>query len=153
MAQQDPSCRELASRILAMVFLATPHRGSDHATMLNNILRVSAAHGARPYISDLERASASLAGVNDSFRHYCDGLTLYSFFETRELSLGPTMSALIVPKESAIMGLPGERVSLMYADHRSICKFESPDDAGYATLTEAFNAINKEIFKRSKSQL
>jgi len=63
------------------------------------------------------------------------------------------MSALIVPKESAIMGLPGERVSLMYADHRSICKFESPDDAGYATLTEAFNAINKEIFKRSKSQL
>ena len=40
----------------------------------------------------------------------------------------------------------------MYADHRSICKFESPDDPGYVTLTEAFNTINKEIFNRSKSQ-
>ena len=152
MARQAPPCHELASRIMAMVFLATPHRGSDHATLLNNILRVSAVHGTRPYISDLERVSASLVKVNDTFRHYCDKLILYSFFETRELSLGPTTSTLIVPKESAIMGLPGERVSLMYADHRSICKFESPDDPGYVTLTEAFNTINKEIFNRSKSQ-
>jgi hypothetical protein len=88
-----------------------------------------------------------LIKVNDTFRHYCDSLTLYSFFETKELSMGPT-SALIVPKDSAVLGLPGERVSLMYADHRSICKFETPEDPGYITLTEAFNTINMETSKR-----
>lgn len=133
-----------------MVFLATPHRGSDYATYLNNILRVSPVHGARAYISDLERVSASLAKVNDTFRHYCDKLTLYSFFETKPLSIGATVSALIVPKDSAVMGLPGECVSLMYADHRSICKFESPDDPGFTTLTAAFNTINNDIYKHRK---
>jgi hypothetical protein len=88
-----------------------------------------------------------LIKVNDTFRYYCDSLTLYSFFETKELSMGPT-SALIVPKDSAVLGLPGERVSLMYADHRSICKFETPEDPGYITLTEAFNTINMETSKR-----
>lgn len=134
-----------------MVFLATPHRGSNHATYLNNILKASALHGVRPYVSDLERVSASLVRVNDTFRHYCDALTLYSFFETQELSLGAVASALIVPKDSAIMGLPGERVSLMYADHRSICKFETPEDPNYITLTEVFNTINKGISKHGKS--
>ena len=153
MARQDPSCHELASRIVAMVFLATPHRGSDYATLLNNLLRISTIHGARSYISDLERVSASLVKTNDAFRHYCDSLIVYSFFETRELSIAPTASALIVPKDSAVMGLPGERVSLMYADHRSICKFASPEDPGYITLTEAFNTINKEACKRRKSGL
>ncbi|GAB1315399.1 hypothetical protein MFIFM68171_05609 [Madurella fahalii] len=153
MARQDPSCHELASRIVATVFLATPHRGSDYATYLNNILRVSAMHGVRAYISDLERVSASLIKVNDTFRHYCDKLTLYSFFETRALGIGAAASALIVPKDSAIMGLPGERVSLMYADHRSICKFESPDDPGFITLTEAFNTINNEISKRESAKI
>jgi hypothetical protein len=150
MARQDPSCHHLASRIVAMVFLATPHRGSDYATYLNKLLRVSVKHGARPYVSDLERVSSSLVRVNDTFRHYCDELTLYSFFETRELNIGATASALIVPKDSAILGLPGERVSMMYADHRSICKFESPEDPGYITLTEAFNTIKKETAKRGK---
>jgi hypothetical protein len=150
MARQDPSCHDLASRIVAMVFLATPHRGSEYATWLKNLLRISAVHGPRPYISDIERVSASLVKVNDAFRHYCDTLTVYSFFETRELSIAPTASALIVPKDSAIMGLPGERVSLMYADHRSICKFESPEDPGYITLTDAFNTINKEVCKQCK---
>ncbi|KAL2194744.1 hypothetical protein P885DRAFT_71151 [Corynascus similis CBS 632.67] len=143
--EANPSCHNLASRMAAMTFLATPHRGSEYATYLNNILRVSTRHGARPYISDLERVSSSLVRVNDTFRHYCGELTLYSFFETRELSIGAAASALIVPKDSAVLGLPGERVSMMYADHRSICKFESPEDPGYIMLTEAFNTINKEI--------
>jgi WD40 repeat protein len=135
-----------------MIFLATPHRGSSHATYLNNLLRVSASHGTKLYVSDLERVSASLIKTNDTFRHYCDSLTLYSFFETKGLSMGATASAVIVPKDSAVMGLPGERVSLMYADHRSICKFETPEDPGYIMLTEAFNTINMETSKRRTSR-
>ena len=150
MARQDPSCHNLASRMAVMTVLATPHRGSEYATYLNNILRVSTRHGARPYISDLDRVSSSLVRVNDTFRHYCGELTLYSFFETRELSIGAAASALIVPKDSAVLGLPGERVSMMYADHRSICKFESPEDPGYIMLTEAFNTINKEITNKHR---
>ncbi|KAI3341086.1 hypothetical protein F4824DRAFT_363930 [Ustulina deusta] len=39
LAQQDPTDHFLANRIHGMFFLATPHRGSDSAKLLNKILR------------------------------------------------------------------------------------------------------------------
>jgi len=131
-----------------MVFLATPHRGSDYATVLNNIVRLSAAHGPRQYISSIERCSSSLVRINDAFRHFSNDLILYSYFETKELSLGIGGSLLVVQKDSAVTGLPGERVSMMDADHRSICKFTSPDDPNYVVLTDALANINRELSRR-----
>jgi hypothetical protein len=148
MARQDPECHPLAARIVAMVFLATPHRGSDYATFLNRILRLSALHGTRQYISNLERCSSSLVKINDTFRNYCNDLMLYSYFETKELRIGVGSSALIVQKDSAIAGLPGERVSMLDADHRSICKFGSSDDPNYLILTDAFATINRELAQK-----
>ncbi|KAL8912458.1 MAG: hypothetical protein Q9171_002551 [Xanthocarpia ochracea] len=46
--------------------------------------------------------------------------------------------ALIVEKDSAILGLPGERVQLLNADHRHVCKFKDPLDSNYITLRNAF---------------
>ncbi|KAL1868420.1 hypothetical protein VTK73DRAFT_3714 [Phialemonium thermophilum] len=151
MARQDPACHELAARIMAMVFLATPHRGSDLAATLNRMLRLSAVHRRRPYVSSLERCSTGSVKINDAFRHYSNDLILYSYFETQELSLGMAGTGLIVQKDSAVLGLPGERVSMMNADHRSICKFQSPRDPNYIILTEALVAINREILQKQLS--
>jgi hypothetical protein len=41
--------------------------------------------------------------INDEFRHVCDNLRLWSFFEGVPTSLG-LFSSLIVEKESAILG-------------------------------------------------
>ncbi|KAH8650077.1 hypothetical protein BX600DRAFT_418986 [Xylariales sp. PMI_506] len=145
MACEDPACQSISERISAMVFLATPHRGSDYSIILNNLLRLSAVHNPKQYVADLNRCSAALVRINDSFRHHSDKLILYSYFEVNELNIGPAGSILVVPKDSAIMGLPGERVSMVDADHRGICKFTSPDDSKYTALTDAFATINAEI--------
>ena len=39
---------------------------------------------------------------------------------------------------------------MLNADHRSICKFQSPDDPNYIALTDAFATINREISQRRK---
>src|SRR5579862_3547808 len=104
-----------------MVFLATPHRGSDHAAVLNNILRASVAHNFRAYIANLDRTSEMLALLNDSFRHYAQDLSLYSFYESRETNL-LVLPAIIVPQDSAVMGYPGEHSAALIADHRHVCK-------------------------------
>jgi len=150
MARQNPSCHDLASRVSAMVFLATPHRGSDHATTLNSILRLLVLHEAKQYISDLERCSASLGRLNDTFRNLCKDVILYSYFETRALDIALGSSAVIVQKDSATTGLPGEQVSMLDADHRSICKFQTPDDANYISLTAAFATINHKVLDKRK---
>ena len=65
-----------------MVFLATPHRGSHLAKILNRLLQVS-FQSPRQYISDLEKGSARINDINDEFRHHASKLKLVSFFETR----------------------------------------------------------------------
>jgi hypothetical protein len=151
LARRDPTCEALAKKFHAMVFLATPHRGSDFAHILNNVLRASVTYSARSYISNLERNSELLAMMNDEFRHYAQDLTLYSYYETEETSLG-VRSTMIVEKASAVLGYPGERVALLNAAHRGVSKFKSPSDPNYIAVVNAFEAINDTILKRRTFQ-
>jgi hypothetical protein len=130
-----------------MVFLATPHRGSDLAQSLNNLLRSSITHNSRAYISNIERNSEALLVLNDSFRHVVENLQLWSFHETIETSMGPR-SALIVKRDSAVLGYPGEHVGSIHADHRSVCKFKQPSDPNYITVRNCFAAIIDRITKK-----
>ncbi|PKY00544.1 hypothetical protein P168DRAFT_260038 [Aspergillus campestris IBT 28561] len=135
LAREDPTLKDIASRIDTLFFLATPHRGADLAGTLTNVLKV--CFGQKHFVTELERNSASLQSVDDSFRYFAHDLQLWSFYETLPSSL-PLGNAIIVEKEPATLGLPKERVFLLNADHRAICKFESPTDANYKTLRNAF---------------
>jgi hypothetical protein len=130
-----------------MEFLATPHGGSDLAVTLNNILRTSAPHSPRVYVFNLKRSSEMLALLNDSFRHYAQDLILYSFYESQQTNLH-IRSELIVPRDSAVMGYPGERSAVLNADHRHVCKFESPSDPNYITVRDTFQSIIDSIMRR-----
>lgn len=119
-----------------MYFLATPHRGADLARTLSNILKV--IYRQKPYVNELEPTSALLSNINDSFRHYAQDLQLWSFYETLQSSL-PGSNAIIVDKLSATLGYPHERIALLNADHRGVCKFDQPSDPSYKTLRNAFS--------------
>ncbi|KAL8791009.1 MAG: hypothetical protein Q9195_006083 [Heterodermia aff. obscurata] len=133
LAKQDPQYHSLARRFHSMFFLATPHRGADSAQLLRNMIKLSVLHSEKAYVADLIPNSGAIQVINDEFRHAYQGVHLWSFFETLFTSLG-----LIVEKDSAIIGLPGERIQLMNADHRHVCKFNDPADNNYRTLRNAF---------------
>jgi len=133
LSQQDPQYHSLGGRFHSMFFLATPHRGADSAQLLRNVIKLSFIHSEKSYVADLIPNSGAIQVINDEFRHAYQGLHLWSFFETLQTSLG-----LIVEKDSAIIGLPGERIQLLNADHRNVCKFDSPADNNYRTLRNAF---------------
>ena len=133
LAQQDPLYHHIATRIHAMFFLATPHRGANSAQLLSKMLKVAVSYGTKPYVESLMPNSETIQVINDAFRHAYQGIHLWSFFETVKTSLG-----MIVEKDSAVLDLPGERVQLLNADHRNVCKFEDPTDSNYITLRNAF---------------
>ncbi|KAH0559298.1 hypothetical protein GP486_004190 [Trichoglossum hirsutum] len=137
LAKQDPNTQSLAHRFHSIFFLATPHRGADGAQFLNNLIRVFALHGSKAYIKDIKPDSVALQVINDAFRHVYQSLQLWSFFEGVQTNLG-FGHVFIVEKDSAILGLPGERVQHLNADHRNVCKFDSPTDSDYLTLRNAF---------------
>jgi hypothetical protein len=130
-----------------MVFLATPHRGSDLATSLNNLLRSSVSHSPQEYINDIKRNSDTLMMINDAFRHVAKHLELWSFFETVETSIG-LHKTFIVKRDSAVLGYPGEHVGGLKADHRGVCKFDKPSNPNYIILRNCFSTIIDGITKK-----
>ncbi|KAH6678875.1 NACHT and WD domain-containing protein, partial [Plectosphaerella plurivora] len=136
LARQDPTCKPLADRIQSMFFLGTPHRGSDLALILENILTM--AWGRKPFVKDLLPNSTTLTEINDAFRHCAPNLNLWSFYETQPIKTS-FMNKLIVDKLSSTLGYPHEEIAAMNADHRHVCKFESPADSNYRLLRNSLH--------------
>ena len=151
LARHDTAYETLAKRLRAMIFLATPHRGSDSAQQLSNILKASLPHGSKAYVGDLEPGSGALQSINEDFRHYSNDVQIRSFYETLKTQIGMT-STLIVDRESATLGYPNEKSALLNASHRTICKFEAPSDPNYITLRNSIVSCVEETVKSSKSR-
>ena len=148
LASQGAAYKTLTERVHTMYFLATPHRGSDSAKLLNNILHI--AYSSRAYVADLERGSEALQLINDEFRNYSADMDLWSFYETQKLKIG-VLSTLIVDPDSATLGYREEKQMPMNADHRSICKFETPTDPNYVILRNALASTTQSVSKSGKA--
>jgi hypothetical protein len=149
LARQDPSFADLVKRMEAMVFLSTPHRRSNLAQTLNNTLRASATMSTHSYKSNLSYQNELLSPLNHSFRHHASDVSLYSFCESQATVLYVS-SEIIVTKDSAVLGYPHERHAMLDADHRHVCKFESPSDPNYTTFCEALRSVTESILGRRK---
>lgn len=143
LARQGAAYETLAARFHTIYFLATPQRGSDSAKLLNNILQI--AYSSRAYVEDLERGSRAIQSINDEFRNYSADIDLWSFYETQKLKIGGVLSTLIVDPDSATLGYREEKQMPMNADHRSICKFETPTDPNYVVLRNALASTIQSI--------
>lgn len=95
---------QLAKRIRSIIFLATPHRGSNLGTILKNILAVSRI--PKQFVTDIASKSISAQLINEDFIQYADGLSILSFYETLPMSLGGMTSVMVVDKTSAVIGKP-----------------------------------------------
>lgn len=149
LANQDPLAKSLADRLYGIVFLATPHRGADSATLLNNLLRASLSHSQKPFVADLERNSGAIQSINDDFRHYSSTLELRSFYETIKTNIGFS-NLLIVEKDSATLGYPNEQSALLNATHRDICKYQSPADPNFISLRNALVTMSQDVARKGQ---
>ncbi|KAK4242396.1 hypothetical protein C8A03DRAFT_11359 [Achaetomium macrosporum] len=84
--------------------------------------------------------------INDDFRHVSADLQLWSFFEGVPTTSGPK-SFLVVEKTSAVMGLPGEHTQFLEADHRHVCKFDSPAHPNYQIVQRCLLRAVEDIEK------
>ena len=85
--RQQAGFASIASRVQAMLFLATPHRGADDASLLSKILSLPLV-GTKPFIADLQRNSHATQSINDEFPALCQDLQLFL-----SMKLYPTLVA------------------------------------------------------------
>lgn len=150
--QNDPEYEVLIKAISAVTFLATPHRGTNLAELLNRILRSTLFTSSKNYISELGKNSFTLQKLNEQFRHIAPRLDIISFYETRPTSIGLKNSrVMVLEKDSSILGYPGERSKALDADHHDVCKYDSPQDPNYVAVKNSLQSIIAKIISASGS--
>lgn len=73
----------MISQVFGIIFLSTPHKGSNFARVLNNILSVSMVSSSKTYVAELTSESPTLKHINEQFRLVVKDLQIVSFYETR----------------------------------------------------------------------
>ncbi|TVY33066.1 Vegetative incompatibility protein HET-E-1 [Lachnellula subtilissima] len=139
LARQSAACQSLANRVHSMYFLATPHRGSDSAKLLSDILQFASI--SREYVAELKQDSVmTFATMSET--------SISGPFTRLFPSAWGIFSRIIVPPDSAVMGFRDENQMPMNANHRSICKFDSTADPNYQILR---NSLETTVIKISNT--
>ncbi|KAF2403296.1 hypothetical protein EJ06DRAFT_526885, partial [Trichodelitschia bisporula] len=136
-AQSNPKYLRIGSSVNSMIFLSTPHIGSDAAPLLGKLISVSVVISDTQFRHSLERNSETLETINEGFRHHTGKLFLASFWETLETPLFAQLSrkfpgkVQVVDKGSARLMCTGEMYMSLQADHHGVCKYTSRQDSNY----------------------
>ncbi|KAH0537658.1 hypothetical protein FGG08_005571 [Glutinoglossum americanum] len=134
---------EFLRRVWGVVFMGTPHRGSDVAFWTDFLARVlhTVQLGTRTnkeLVSALKRDSKVLSDISHQFTDRGANLQIRTFYETE---LFEYMNCLIVSKDSACLGLPNEISTPIQANHKTICRFSSADSQRYRPVWKAIKKL------------
>ncbi|KAH8746959.1 hypothetical protein F5882DRAFT_312127 [Hyaloscypha sp. PMI_1271] len=135
--------------IRGILFLATPHRGSDITTfpkILSNLANIALIGSSRfvggmrtDLIQLLQANSPALTKISTDFRNQVSGIKIVSF---KEQKLTPPFDKLVVDEHSSVIGLSGETiVPMLDCDHCSICRFTSPKAGSYLLVLGHIKAL------------
>ncbi|KAH0541632.1 hypothetical protein FGG08_003922 [Glutinoglossum americanum] len=119
---------------IGIVFLGTPHRGSEKASygkVLANLATTMMNKPTSRLVNALQVNSDSLMRLTSNFKSQLPNYHIVSFYEMRPME---GFSTLIVEKYSALLEVNGEDQVPVDADHRDMCKFGARDDPVYEKL-------------------
>lgn len=86
----DKHYGKIIEAVKAVIFLSTPHRGSNMASFLNKILLTTPLNSQKQYVAELMKNGPFLKTINEQFRHSAPKLQIFSFYETLQTSVGLT---------------------------------------------------------------
>ena len=139
LGQNDEEYQNIIRSVSAILFLATPHRGTNLAKVLNRVLKVS-LQSPQQFIADLDKSSPALEDLNEQFRHIAPKLSIVSFYETLTTSVGPK-KMMVLEKDSSVLGYPKEISKALDANHHDVCKFSDPQDPNYVSVRNALQTL------------
>ncbi|KAL9110530.1 MAG: hypothetical protein Q9227_004888 [Pyrenula ochraceoflavens] len=112
-----------------LVFFGVPHAGGNHALVQLGRLTTRIAdhvlpdaHSRKDIMETLKDGSMYTDILKEMFRHQLEQYEIVSFYERQA-----KMTQIIVPYESATLGLAGHRENQvgLNADHSTMCSFDS----------------------------
>jgi hypothetical protein len=137
MEMQNDAWRQIADQTKAVIFLATPHRGSNLAAILGNVVSALGAIGALTRmtvsVKELEAKAPALQDLNVWYINNAGrvGIATHCFYEKQTVRGG-----LVVDEASGRLELPGADPIAIDADHFNICKPPSHEALIYRRIRQ-----------------
>ncbi|XP_027140371.1 protein SERAC1 [Larimichthys crocea] len=127
-AAEDPDMQGLLKNTKGIMFYSVPHHGTfmaEYSVNVRYLLFPSIE------VRELCKDSPALRGLNEDFLNMAKDkeFKVLSFAETLPTNIGPMIKILVVPTQSANLGI-GELIEVD-VDHLSICKPEKKDSFLY----------------------
>ncbi|KAI0438650.1 hypothetical protein F4803DRAFT_554835 [Xylaria telfairii] len=140
---QHEDYRSLYVSTYGMVFLGTPHTGSDIASWGTVLQAMSDAVVPRSFfqsesvlLKTLKRDNETLQNINNHFLDIYQRFKILMAHENHKTDLKGT-KMLVVDATSAGPQLPGVTYYAIEATHSGMCKFDSKNAPGYRTIATA----------------
>lgn len=129
---------EILSQTRGIVFLSTPHSGSNIASLIKYIKLI-----VRPTntVKELQDDNPYLLELNRWFRNNIEhfSMKVLTFFETKK-----TKNILVVNETSADPGIPNTKCIPLDDDHQSICKPKSKQALQHRQVLNFIQGIQNE---------
>ncbi|XDG05096.1 hypothetical protein ABKA04_004711 [Annulohypoxylon sp. FPYF3050] len=142
-ASQHEDYRSIYVSTYGLIFLGTPHTGSDIAGWGTMLQGMSDAVVPRTFfqsesvlLKTLKRDNETLQNINNHFLDIYQRFKILMAHENHKTDLKGTRM-LIVDAHSASPQLPGVTYYAIEATHSGMCKFESKNAPGYRTIATA----------------
>lgn len=90
LAQLDSHFKEIYNATYGIMFLGTPHSGSNVASFVKsveNVIYIAFPGSQMNLIEDLKKDSVALFNLSDEFRRIASELEIVSFYEQRETTI------------------------------------------------------------------
>ena len=138
----------LVAAIKSVIFMGTPHRGSDAANwskILGRLANIPMLGSIRTdLLEDIRPKSELLMNISSDFVERGAGLSIFSIYERKFI---PGLLNLVVDKDSAILNQQNETPMPIEADHRTMCRFLSSNSEEYALVFDCLS----ELYPASRS--
>jgi len=148
----DADVRTIADKTYGIIFLGTPHEGSDMAKWAGiglQFFRLDSSTNATRNLDVLKKESVKLYEVSYNFKMFLRGrneskepdrkkIDIVCFYEEKRLTIGKVDIGWVVPKESAV--LEAFKIVSIPANHMEMARFENKNDVGYKRVVGELDA-------------
>ncbi|KAK8246167.1 hypothetical protein HDK90DRAFT_461027 [Phyllosticta capitalensis] len=137
-----------------LVFLGTPHHGSDLATWARYVKGIFAIAQRNPNMNLIEVLTpdaAQLKDLSEGFDNVSGQIPKYCCYETESTCVAGIDIGLIVSETSAIMN--GAELEAISEDHVNMCKFDSEHDPNYKGVTRGIRRLATQIANSKRREV
>lgn len=147
LADHGDTYRDIRLSTAGIIFLGTPHEGSDAA--IYGVRLAQAVGHDTALLESLTKNSTALYGIARDFEASYSDTDIVCFYETKDKAYGPLKTQFVDHKSASLLG---KREIYLSTDHSGLSKFYSSEDENFLLVRPEIQRMVQKAPQRSEER-